>query len=223
MSTIIGIFGIQGKMGKAVSSAAALDPSIKLFGGTSRFSDKREVLDLARNCDVLIDFSSLEALEVHLEAAILAKKPLVIGITGLKETDFKKIHTSSAKIPILHSPNFSIGMALCRKLVRETAHVFAGKNVHIDIIEAHHKQKKDAPSGSALALAQATGLPSIPIHSIRAAKIIGEHAVQFNTDEERIEIKHEVHSRDAFAKGALTAAKFLRSQKEGLYSIDDVL
>jgi 4-hydroxy-tetrahydrodipicolinate reductase len=170
------------------------------------------------NADVAIDFSSPKALDEHLSRAISSKKPLVIGTTGHATDAYSAMQAASQKIPILFSPNFSLGMAACLEAVALLAQKLGGT---IDIVEAHHAQKKDKPSGTALLLAQMAG-NQVAIHSIRAGDIIGDHTVIFTCAGERIELKHQVISRDTFAQGALKAAKFLKTRPPGLYSLKDI-
>ena len=143
---------------------------------------------------------------------------MVIGTTGI---DVAELKTASKSIPIFYAPNFSLGMALLKRAAAEIARSFPSE-AHIDLIETHHAGKKDAPSGSALSLAAAVDR-EVKIHSLRSGGIIGEHSLQFNTAEERIEIFHQVHTRDAFAKGALEAALFLMGKPAGLYGMDELL
>jgi 4-hydroxy-tetrahydrodipicolinate reductase len=199
MDIKIGLIGAGGRMGKAISSLHAVIPITRT---TSRAS-----LD----CDILIDVSSHQALRENLSA----NKPIVIGTTG--HLDFAPIQEAARYLPIFYAPNFSLGAALLNKLATLAAQYFPSD---IDIIETHHTQKKDAPSGFALLLAK--NLPNPRIHSIRSGKIIGEHTVLFNTAEERITLTHEAHTRDVFAQGALAAARFLLNKPPGLYTMDNL-
>lgn len=199
MSIKIGLIGAQGRLGKAI---AALQPVLPIARSTPRSS-----LD----CDVLIDASSPAALLENLSA----NKPIVIGTTG--HLDFTPIEQASKRLPIFYSPNFSIGIALLRKIGAEVARRFPSD---IDLIETHHAQKKDTPSGTALQLARIA--PNIRIHSLRSGKVIGEHTLIFNTAEERITLSHETHSREAYARGALAAAHFLAGKPPGLYGMDNL-
>jgi 4-hydroxy-tetrahydrodipicolinate reductase len=185
---------------------------------------------------VIIDFSIYHAVKDNLEAALKHLKPIVIGSTGHSSEQKRAIEAAAKYIPVLFSPNFSLGMGLCF----QAAHTFASHlkgHCHIDIIEVHHHQKKDIPSGTALALAHALEYgqvcqdmsiqsprpkDSIVIHSIRSGETIGEHTIIFNCDNERIELKHQIFSRDAFARGALKSAKFLSKKTPGLYTFQDV-
>lgn len=195
----IGLIGAQGRFGKII---AELHPVLPITRSTPR-----NQID----CDILIDVSSPEALAENLSA----KKPIVIGTTG--HTTFTLIESASKIFPIFYSPNFSLGIALMRKFTAELAHRFPSD---IDLIETHHLEKKDSPSGTALLLAKAA--PNAKIHSIRSGKVIGEHTLIFNNSEEKLTLSHEVHSRQAFARGAIAAAHFLVGKPPGLYSMDNL-
>ena len=199
MDIKIGLIGASGRFGKAI---AAHHPIIPIDRTTSR-------KDL--DCDVLIDVSSHTALLENLSA----HKPIVIGTTG--HLDLAPIEQAAKHLPIFYAPNFSLGMALFRKIAQEIAARFPSD---IDLIETHHSTKKDAPSGSAIQLAKL--IPNLNIHSIRSGKIIGEHTLLFNTAEERLTLTHTAHSRDAFAHGAITAARFLVGKPPGLYTMDNL-
>lgn len=238
------IVGATGKMGKNTLLLAMQDPDFEVVGAVASkdsLSLNKDIGSLIgepqkgvhitsdlenafAKSDVIIDFSIAGNLDRILSAAIHFKKPLVIGTTGYSATDLKKIERASELTPVLYSPNFSIGMAICKFLVQESAKRF--KNVsNVAIVETHHSQKKDAPSGSAKKLAQILEKENkkITMHSIRAGTVVGEHAIHFIGDEESLLIEHRVQTRTTFAKGALTAAKFLIKQKAGrLYSIDDL-
>ena len=171
--------------------------------------------------DVAIDFSAPAALTGLLQQCVRHQKPLVVGTTGHSLQEIEMIQEISKQIPILFSPNFSLGMAVCIEAARQISQQLKGL-CRIEIVEAHHQAKKDQPSGSALTLAKAVSETEIPIHSIRAGDIIGDHTVFFVLAGERIELKHQAHSREAFARGALYAAKFLKNKPPGLYSVKDL-
>jgi len=255
MKIALGIIGATGRIGKLLLSSALEDPAFCIAGGVAQKNSESIGQDLGslisrptigailhpqvetalENADIGIDFSSPSLLVEILDAALHLKKPLVLGTTGYSEKEREKIKEASQEIPILYSPNFSFGIALCLETVAFLAKNLYG-DAYIDIVETHHIHKKDAPSGSALALAKAIGNgkiinnPShsprskeeIVIHAIRFGETIGEHVVIFEWGEERIEIKHQAHSREAFAKGALKAAKFLIQKQPGLYSVKDL-
>lgn len=195
-------------MGKTVRSLVEADEALSLQ-------------NTLENADVAIDFSSPAALPSLLQRCSQHSKPLVIGTTGQSSEDVQAIHEIAQQIPILFSPNFSLGMAVCLETARQMSEKLKGL-CQIEIIEAHHRTKKDQPSGAALALAKIVDQGEIPIHSIRAGDIIGDHTVFFVMAGERIELKHQVQSREVFARGALYAAKFLKTQPAGLYSVKDL-
>ncbi len=204
----IHLFGRSGRFGKAI---AALIEQNRTFALTT----------LPEAADLFIDVTAPAALPKHLHIALELKKPIVIGTTGLADSDFALLKKASIQIPIFYSPNFSLGMAILHQLVEKTAALFH-KEAHIDLVEEHHAAKKDAPSGSALSLAKTIGRPT-HIHSLRSGQTIGSHTLYFNSPEEKITLSHHAHSRDAFARGCLTAAQFLSQQPPALYSMHDLL
>jgi len=198
-----------------------------------------------KGCDVLIDFSNPEGAERCVEAALAAKTALVIGTTGIGQQGARKIEEASKKIPVLFSPNMSIGANFLFEIARLAAAKLKS-GYDIEIVEAHHRMKKDAPSGTAKKIAEViadekgwdlakvarygrqglTGERSkneIGIHVIRAGDIVGEHTVYFSGPGETIELTHRAQSRDAFARGALVAALFIAKKPKGLYTMADVL
>jgi 4-hydroxy-tetrahydrodipicolinate reductase len=253
MTIALAVLGASGKMGKRILQLAHKDPQFHVVGlGTRKedfepftdlIGDKEDQITRATNpelalatCDVAIDFTSHEATRGHLEAATSAKKALVIGTTGHSPEAKKAIEEAAKTIPILFSPNFSFGIALCLEAVSRFGKRLFG-SCTIDILETHHVFKKDRPSGTAIALANAIGngkpvleshssqprkKEEIAIHSIRSGEVIGEHTIIFECGRERIELKHTAHSRDTFAHGALMGAKFLARQTPGLYSLKDL-
>jgi 4-hydroxy-tetrahydrodipicolinate reductase len=221
MPIALAVLGASGKMGKRILHLAENDPDFSIVTAMAM-------------CNVAIDFTAPEATLSHLEAAMSAKKAIVIGTTGHSTNENRAIVEAAQTIPILFSPNFSFGIALCLEAVALLGKRLFGRCT-INILETHHEGKKDRPSGTALALADAVGSgkavlessqprtnEEIVIHSIRAGEVVGEHTVLFETGHERIELKHTVHSRDAFAKGALMGAKFLAKQPPGLYALKDL-
>ena len=256
MKIALSIVGATGRVGKRVLSLALEDEAFHIVGGFARKDSVCAGQDLGsliskppigaflhsrldaaiETADIAIDFSSPSLLSETLAAACQLKKPLVIGSTGHSEKGKELIMQAAREIPILFSPNFSLGIALCLETVALLAKNLYG-SAFIDIIETHHIHKKDAPSGTAIALAKAVGngtvvegkseqprrKEEIIIHAVRSGEVIGEHVVIFECGSERIELKHQAHSRDAFAKGALKAAKFLVRKQPGLYSIKDLL
>ena len=239
------ISGISGKMGARIGILAGQDRDIEIAGALEAASspvigrDIGELLSvgkinkkvesdfnkIAPSCDVLIEFTSPSATLEHLEAAVKNKKAMVIGTTGFSKDEVEKIKEASKKIPVVFSPNMSIGANLMFRITEEVARSL-GEDYEAEIVEVHHNQKKDAPSGTAKRLGEAVSrvkgkMP--PIHSVRLGDIVGDHTVIFAGKGERIELTHRAHSRDAFAKGSIDAAKFLAGKKPGLYTMADVI
>ncbi len=219
MNVKLGLIGSTGRMGTAIRALAAQDPAFSI--GASFHSG--HLPDPTAPVDLFLDVSLPSALSHNLRAAILCKKPLVVGTTGHANLDMLK--EASQFIPIFYSPNFSLGMALMRRAAVEFGRKFPHA-ARIDLIETHHTEKRDAPSGSAKTLAAAIReVHPAPVHiqSIRSGNLAGEHSLHFNTDEERLTLIHQAHSRDAFARGALAAAQFLAKQPSGFYGMDDLI
>ena len=195
--------------------------------------------------DVAIDFSQAEAADRTIEYCLENKLSLVSGTTGLSDEQREKMKAASARIPVLYATNMSVGMNLLFSLVGKVA-AMLGDEYDIEIVEQHHRLKKDAPSGSALTLAEnicnETGRPfpeslvhgrrgkealrqagSLGIHAVRAGDITGVHSIIFGTLGETITLNHAANSRDTFAHGALRAAEWLAGKQAGLYSMADVL
>lgn len=233
------INGINGRMGRTIREMALEDTFWENVHGLSRENSlPREDIEY----HVLLDFTHPSALANLLKLALDKKLPLVIGTTGYSKGQIEEIKAASKEIPILYSTNMSIGMNLMFSLVEEIARKI-GNDVDIEIIESHHKRKKDAPSGSAISIAEAIerGLGDkrkhqfgrfgqcprengeIGFHSIRGGNIVGYHEALFIGELETIKISHEAYDRKVFAKGALKAAKFIIGKEPGLYSMKDVL
>lgn len=198
----IHLIGERGKMGQAVQKA--LHPDF--------------TLSQADRADAFLDFSSPTGSLSALELALKFKKPLVSGTTGLSSLHWQKLQEASQKIPILHSPNFSRGIALLL-LLAEKARIFPGAEIRI--YETHHEKKKDAPSGTALKCQEILG-GDIPISSKRIGEVFGEHEIRLSFLGEELSLKHESHSRDAFAQGALLAVKFLLNKPPRLYNFLEI-
>ena len=175
--------------------------------------------------DVFVDFTTPEATESNLDYAARYKKALVLGTTGLTEAQLKKVEEVSGVVPVVFSPNMSVGVNILFAILPEITKRL-GPDYSIEIIEAHHRGKKDAPSGTAKKFGQILAditKKEIPTHAIRLGDIVGDHTIIFCGNSERIEIKHQAHSRDLFALGALKAAKWVMGRPPGLYSMQDVL
>lgn len=217
------IAGSKGKMGSRTLELAKEDSSLEVSG---QFDIDDNPETLIEGCDCLIEFTTPEATIAHLGLCEKYKKALIIGTTGLSDGEKSKIEKVSKEIPIMFSPNMSIGVNLLFKMVGDAAKIL-GPEYHIEIIEAHHVNKKDSPSGTAKELSRIVkdvrGSVNIPIESIREDEIVGEHTISFESDLDLIEITHSAKTRDIFAKGALAAAKFMASKKSGLFTMKDVL
>ncbi len=240
--TAIGIFGSKGRMGEAIALAIASVDGLTLAGGADAGDDAAA---LAQACDVLIDFSAPAALEEHLEAAVATGKPIVIGTTGLEERHHWLIDEASRDIAVLQTGNTSLGVTLLAALVREAA-ARLGPDWDIEIVESHHRMKVDAPSGTALLLGDAAAMGrgvaladakvsgrdgitgardmgTIGFAALRGGTVAGDHSVCFLGEHERLTLSHMAENRSIFARGALKAAIWLRHQKPGRYSMNDVL
>ncbi len=206
MSIKIAIFGESGRLGRSIVNRIS-DPFI-----------------VSPEPDIYIDASLPPGVPKHLETAVASKRPIVIGVTGLSDQVHALMSDASQSIPVFYSPNFSLGSALLKKFAAFMAHSFYA-DADIDLIETHHVQKKDSPSGTALSIAKALRAQgkNPTIHSIRSGQTVGIHELILNTAEEKISLIHTAHSRDAFARGALAAAAFLIKQTPGLYGMDDLL
>lgn len=225
--TRIGVAGIAGRMGSAVAAEIAADPNATLIGGLIRpggnhlhEAGNRLETDpdaLLPDLDVLIDVS-LPAATPDLVAACLRHRiPLVCGVTGLDDTTLTALRDASATIPVWYARNLSHGVATLLRLLPALAEELMGYDV--SIVERHHNRKRDAPSGTALALAGATG-GQPQVVSIRAGGITGEHSIAFTSDTEEIVIEHRALSRAAFAAGAVRAARTLHGAAPGWHGPD---
>lgn len=210
-------------MGSRVIVLAKDDSELEISG---QFDIGEEAASAIEGCDCLIDFTSPQATMEHLELCEKYKKAIVLGTTGLSEDEQSRIKDASAKIPIVFSPNMSVGVNLLFRAVTLAGKVL-GPEYNVEIVEAHHVHKKDAPSGTAKELAriikETKGDSKVPIESVREDEIVGEHTITFDSDVDTIEITHSAKTRDIFVKGALVAAKFVVGKKSGLYSMQDVL
>lgn len=166
--------------------------------------------------DVYLDVSSPSALEENLAAALLARKPIVVGTTGF--SDFSRLEKCAREIPIFYSANFSLKVAALQRAARLFARAFPEDP--IDLTETHHTGKKDAPSGTALMLAKSLDPNSVSIQSIRKDGAVGEHVLVFESGDETLSLSHSAKKRSAFAKGALQAARLLCTKPPGLYGMD---
>src|SRR6476469_2659350 len=221
----------DGRMGRAIAKAVEANPS---------FATDQD------HADVLVDFSAPDALEASRERAIAASVPILVGTTGLQPDHHARIEKAARQVAVIHAPNTSLGVNLLRQLVEEAASRL-GPDWDIEVLEMHHRHKIDAPSGTALMLAQAAAKGrgstiqelarfdrisehpharepgTIGYASLRGGSVAGEHVVILAADGERIELGHRADSRKIFARGALAAARFLAGKPAGLYSMRDVI
>lgn len=232
----LGVAGVRGKMGRRIFELASHDKDFEL----TLALEKKGIPDIGRELgkikissspdgiflvDVFVDFTLPEASELNMDYVARYKKALVLGTTGFNDQQLKKIEEVSKVIAIVFSPNMSVGVNVLFSVLPDIAKRL-GPDYSIEIVEAHHKAKKDAPSGTAKKFSQILAevtKKEIPAHSIRLGDIVGDHTIIFCGNSERIEIKHQAHSRDLFALGALKAAKWVANKPAGLYSMQDVL
>ncbi|MDR0956629.1 MAG: 4-hydroxy-tetrahydrodipicolinate reductase [Endomicrobium sp.] len=253
----ITVCGAAGRMGQAIISIAKTNQDIKIIGalecnkstaigtGEPPISSIDNLEKFLTETDAIIDFTNPQSALKNLETAKKYNVPIVIGTTGFSEEQKLKIHNNISKsIPIVLSPNMSIGVNILFKLIEITAK--KAKEYDIEIVELHHNKKKDSPSGTAVKLAEIAAFSlgknikdvgiygrhcsdcvrkkdEIGIFAIRAGDIVGDHTIYFVGQGERIELTHRAHSRDTFAIGAIRAAKWLLGKKAGLYDMSDVL
>lgn len=259
------VAGIAGRMGSRIAGLITKTEGIQLAGGFERpqhpragtdigdligtgklglpvATDISEVLD---GCDVVIDFTSAGASLGHLEQASAKGKPMVIGSTGFGTEQMERVRALTIQTPCVLAPNMSVGVNVLFKIVQDVAQLL-GEDFDVEIVEAHHRLKKDAPSGTAIKLGQVVAAAldrdldqvgvfarhgligertrkEIGIQTIRGGDIVGEHTVLFAGSGERIEVTHRAHSRDNFANGAIRAAFWVVGKRAALYDMHDVL
>jgi 4-hydroxy-tetrahydrodipicolinate reductase len=261
--------GITGRMGSLIANAAALDKRHRLLGGTVRpekVSDMQGLGDVLGHPEddlvvqgdlagvlqplterdarvVVVDFTLPGAFDQNLDAARSAGTPLVVGTTGLSDDQLEKVEVAAETIPILVAANTSLGANLLFHLTRVVAQTL--KEVEMEIVEVHHRHKRDAPSGTALRLAEAIVQARAPerenqivtkrsgeaprkaseigVFGLRGGNVVGDHTVHAFLEEEKLELSHRVSNRGVFAEGALAAARFLADQKPGRYTMGQVL
>ncbi len=260
----IGILGANGRMGRALINVAK-QQQLKLSAATVRQGSSLVGIDAGElagcgnialpvtevnassmnQADVWVDFTLPEPMLAHLQLAIAQNKAMVIGVTGLTDTQYAQLQQASKSIAIVWAPNMSVGVNLLLHLVQTAAKVM-GNTADIEIIESHHRFKKDAPSGTALAIGNSIAkslnrdLAEVAVYgregdtgerehqtigfsTIRGGDIIGDHTVLFADLGERLEITHKASSRETFAQGAMRAAVWLKNKQPGLYSMQQVL
>ncbi len=232
--------GAKGRMGAAIA-AAAPRMGVTVAASTDQGDD---VASAIAGVDVIVDFSSAKATQGLLELAVAARKPLVIGTTGHSPEEKALLLKSAAKVPCVWAGNFSVGVNLLYALTRRASRTL-GEDYDTEVVEMHHRLKKDAPSGTAARLLEIileerklgrenlrhgregiTGErphSEVGVHSLRGGDVIGDHTVIFAGSGERLELTHRASDRAVFANGALRAAKWVVAQKPGVYDMQDVL
>lgn len=243
--------GCNGKMGQCITGICKNDPDVEIVAGIDVYDGIKNdypVFSSISACDVkadaIIDFSNVNAIDELLEYCEQTKTPVVLCTTGLSDEQLAKVEETSKKVAVLKSANMSLGINTLMELLKKAALVFAPAGFDMEIVEKHHNQKLDAPSGTALALADSIkeALPDdydyvydrskerkkrekyeIGISAVRGGSIVGEHEVIFAGQDEVIEFKHTAYSKAVFAKGAVEAAKFLSGKPAGYYDMADVI
>lgn len=221
--------GAAGRMGQMVVKILPQHKNIKLAGSidTTAHPEMGITTDLAgvvKNADVVVDFTGAGPSISNLKIAESTKKPIVIASTGHDARQVALIKTASQTIPIVYSPNMSVGVNVLWKLIKEAAIIF-GKDYKINIVETHHVHKKDAPSGTAKKMLEVVSEAgtTAEVKSIREGEVVGDHTITFAGPYETLSITHRAFSREVFADGALRAAEWIVDKKAGLYDMEDVL
>lgn len=250
MTRII-MHGCNGKMGQVISDIVKEDAETEIVAGVDAYGESKNGYPLYRSidqceieADVIIDFSNASAVDALLEYGEKKNIPIVLCTTGLSEEQLVKVQEMSKKTAILKSANMSLGINTLMNLLQKAVKVLATAGFDIEIVEKHHNQKLDAPSGTALALADVMNEAmentydykynrsqerkkreknEIGISAVRGGTIVGEHEIIFAGCDEVIEFKHTAYSRAIFGKGAVEAAKFLKNKDAGMYDMKDVI
>lgn len=217
----IGVIGSTGKMGQRVERLLRADDQAVFSGGICSKSSIEDIDQLCATSEVIIDFSHNNALESVIRACIEHHTPIVSGTTALTHSCLELINKASGRIPILHASNFCVSIYIIADFLKSASGMLC--NYDIDIVETHHKMKKDAPSGTASLLRNSIDKDDVNVISRRCGDCTGEHVVSFFGRGEVISIKHEAFNRDIFAQGAIDVAKWIKSQPNGLYTMQDYI
>lgn len=245
------LHGCNGRMGQMISQIVKEDTSMRIAAGVDSYHGIDNMYPVYNSCaevhepiDVIIDFSQAGAMSALLEFCRTKQLPVVVCTTGLTEQQLQEIQELSKQVAVLKSANMSLGVNMLLKLVQDAAKTLAPAGFDIEIVEKHHNQKLDAPSGTALAIADSInevmdqpyqyiydrsqvrekrGQHEIGISAVRGGTIVGEHDVIYAGLDEVFEIRHTAYSRSIFAKGAIEAARFLSFADSGLYDMSDVI
>lgn len=243
--------GCNGRMGRAIVDLAAADSEVEIVAGVDAFGDNNYAFPVFKSlsecdvdADVVVDFSNAGAVESLLKTCAERKLPVVLCTTGLSEEQLQFMKATSKDIAILKSANMSVGINTLMKVLSEISPMLEAAGFDIEIVEKHHNQKLDAPSGTALALADSINdsldekceyvydrsarrekrpKKEIGISAVRGGTIVGDHDVIFAGTDEVITLSHRAYSRNVFGKGALEAAKFLAGKGPGMYDMSDVI
>ena len=243
--------GCNGKMGQCITQICAQDPDIEIVAGIDMYDGIKNtypvfasLAECTVDADVIIDFSNAKAVDALVDYCVEKQIPVVLCTTGLSEEQLQKVEQAYEKVAILKSANMSLGINTLMELLKKAATVFAPAGFDMEIVEKHHNQKLDAPSGTALALADSMNDAledaytykydrsqerkkrdkyEIGISAVRGGNIVGEQEVIFAGQDEVIEFKHTAYSKAVFAKGAVEAAKFLNGKGAGHYDMADVI
>ncbi|MBM6948249.1 4-hydroxy-tetrahydrodipicolinate reductase [Mordavella massiliensis] len=243
--------GCNGKMGQVITRMAGEDPDLAIVAGVDMRAEARndypvfaDIADCDVEADVVIDFSNAAAVDHLLDWCAGKQMPVVLCTTGLSEAQLARVEETAGRTAVLKSANMSLGINLLMKILKDAAKVLAAEGFDMEIVERHHNQKVDAPSGTAIALADAMNgalaedysyvydrsrerkkrdRQEIGISAVRGGTIVGEHEVIFAGEDEVIEFKHTAYSKALFAKGAVAAAKFLAGKGPGRYDMSDVI
>jgi len=236
------INGSRGRMGQSLVACAAEDPQLKVTAQVDAGDDFTEAL---ATCDAVIDFSHHSILQSVLDGCAQSAKTLVIGTTGHSDDQVAAIRATAARIPVVYAPNFSVGVNTLFWLTRKAAEIL-GPEFDLEVVEMHHRLKKDAPSGTAKRLAEILAevrnlsynndtrhgrhgivgertQAEIGVHAIRGGDVVGDHTVIYATGGERVELTHKASNRETFARGALRAALWAHGKPAGVYDMQDVL
>lgn len=245
------MYGCNGKMGQVITGLAKADSQLEIVAGVDTYQgiqNEYPVFSNLKECDVeadvVIDFSNVAAVESLLDACVEKNLPVVLCTTGLSEEQLQKVEEASRKVAVLRSANMSLGINLLMKLLKEATKVLAPAGFDIELVEKHHNQKLDAPSGTAIALADSVNEAldhsyvynydrsqerkkreknEIGIVAVRGGTIVGEHDVIFAGADEVITFQHTAYSKAVFGKGAIEAAKYLAGKSAGMYGMSDVI
>ena len=243
--------GCNGKMGQVITKIVKEDANAEIVAGIDKYmgiQNDYPVFESIDKCDVeadvVIDFSNAAAVDGLLDYCVEKQIPVVLCTTGLSEEQLGQVQEASKKVAVLKSANMSLGVNMLLKLLQDATKILAPAGFDIEIVERHHNQKVDAPSGTALAMAdsinaamndeytyiydrsqvrQKRDKKEIGISAVRGGTIVGEHEVIYAGEDEVIEFKHTAHSKAVFAKGAVEAGKFLKGKGAGLYDMKDVI